>query len=244
LLDAPEVHANPTPMQGPLTAPRSPSGASRARSRALRSLARWAAPQSVLMVRGDRNRARRRVALTFDDGPDAMTPRYLEVLEGLGVRATFFVVGENAARAPELVAACARRGHEVGGHGWSHEPFGSMTAAQLAEELSRTQELLPSPVRGRPLVRPPRGELSARTLFRIAAAGYTTVLWSVDSDDCRTAEPEQVARRLAPEALTPGDIVLLHEMQEWTLEALPLVVRALRREGWELATVTELTQGD
>lgn len=214
------------------------------RSRALRNLAAWAAPQSVLIVRGGRDSGRKRVALTFDDGPDAMTPKYLDVLANLGVRATFFVVGENAARAPELVAECVRRGHEVGGHGWSHESFVAMSAAQLADELSRTQELLPPPRQGRPLVRPPRGELSARVLFRVAAAGYTTVLWSVDSDDCRTTEPEHLARRLAPDALAPGDIVLLHEMQSWTLEALPPIVHALRREGWELATVTELTEGD
>jgi peptidoglycan/xylan/chitin deacetylase (PgdA/CDA1 family) len=184
------------------------------------------------------------VAFTFDDGPDAMTPRYLEVLGSLGVRATFFFIGENAARAPELVRECVRQGHELGGHGWSHEPFVSMTAAQLAAELASTQRLLPLTRRGRPLVRPPRGALSARALFRIAAAGYTTVLWSVDSDDCRTAESGEVARRLTPEALAPGDVVLLHEMQPWTLEALPGVVHALRRGGWELVTVTELTQGD
>jgi peptidoglycan/xylan/chitin deacetylase (PgdA/CDA1 family) len=213
------------------------------RSRALRTLASWA-PQSVLIVRGDRSSGRKRVALTFDDGPDAMTPRYLDVLGGLGVRATFFLVGENAAHAPELVAACAQRGHELGGHGWSHEPFVSMSAAELARELSRTQKLLPPARKGRPLVRPPRGALSARTLLRIAAAGYTTVLWSVDSGDCRTENPSEVSCRLSPDALAPGDVVLLHEMQTWTLEALPGVVHALRRGGWELVTVTELTEGD
>jgi peptidoglycan/xylan/chitin deacetylase (PgdA/CDA1 family) len=73
-------------------------------------------------------------------------------------------------------------------------------------------------------------------------AGYTTVLWSVDSDDCRTTDARAVERRLAPERMSPGDVVLLHEQQQWTLDALPAVVHALRGAGWELVTVRELME--
>jgi peptidoglycan/xylan/chitin deacetylase (PgdA/CDA1 family) len=89
-------------------------------------------------------------------------------------------------------------------------------------------------------VRPPRGALSTTALLRIAAAGCTTVLWSVDSDDCRVSDPRAVEQRLVPECLSDGDVVLLHETQGWTLEALPGVVEALRLQGWELVTVSEL----
>jgi peptidoglycan/xylan/chitin deacetylase (PgdA/CDA1 family) len=210
------------------------------RAHALRELAARLVPRSVLFLRGPRNRRRRRIALTFDDGPDVMTHRYLDALGQLGVRATFFLVGENVARAPELAREYVRRGHEVGGHGWTHESFAAMPPTRLAEELARTRAILPSPPRGRPLVRPPRGSLSARALVQIAAAGYTTVLWSRDSDDCRSTDPHAIARRLAPEVVRNGDVVLLHEMQPWTLEALPPAVSALRRGGWELVTLTEL----
>lgn len=218
-----------------------PSSVARARSRALQEIAGRALPSSVLFVRGARTGAKR-VALTFDDGPDPMTPSYLDALDHLGVRATFFLVGENAARAAELVREYVRRGHEVGAHGWSHEPFPAMSGTRLEDDLVRTDAVLPAPSR-RPMVRPPRGALSPRTLLRIATSGRTAVLWSVDSDDCRTRDVRVVQRRLAPHRLSPGDVVLLHEMQPWTLEALPGAVASLRADGWELVTVSELMEG-
>jgi peptidoglycan/xylan/chitin deacetylase (PgdA/CDA1 family) len=219
-----------------------PSSLARVRSKALRSLAAHVVPASVLFVRGKRAAGRKRLALTFDDGPDELTPRYLDLLEGLGVRATFFLVGEGAAQAPRLTAEYAMRGHDVGGHGWSHQSFCEMDGVSLAGELARTQSALPPQNGARPLVRPPRGAISARTLLHIAAAGFTTVLWSLDSDDCRTRDPRTIERRLAPDRVSPGEVVLLHEMQPWTLDALPGVVGALRKSGWELVTVSSLMQ--
>jgi len=197
-------------------------------------------PRSILWTHGARDPTRKRVALTFDDGPDTMTPLYLDVLWRLNVRATFFLVGENAARRPDLVNQYRRRGHDVGGHGWTHVPFSTMSDQRLRSELAQTEAALGAG-EGRPrLVRPPRGALSARALFRIAAAGYTTVLWSLDSDDCRGRDSETVERRVLPRAVSPGDVVLLHELQPWTLAALPSIVHALRLADWELVTVSEL----
>ena len=203
-------------------------------------MATLALPRSTFFAHGARDRTRKRVALTFDDGPDEMTTRYLDLLGELGVSATFFIVGENAAREPDLVAAYTLRGHERGGHGYTHEPFTAMDGKQLVDELFNTEALLPARNEAPSLVRPPRGALSARVLLRMAAAGFSTVLWSVDSDDCRTRDPRVVERRLAPDRMTPGDVVLLHELQPWTIEALPRVVQALRRECWEFVTVSEL----
>jgi peptidoglycan/xylan/chitin deacetylase (PgdA/CDA1 family) len=192
-------------------------------------------------MHGPRDPSRRRLALTFDDGPDAMTPEYLAVLSRLGVRATFFVVGENAARCPDVAREIIRRGHEIGGHGWSHETFSTMTRTALSDELARTSTVLPSTGR-RPLIRPPRGALTPRTLLQLASAGYRVVLWSVDSDDCRARDPRVIERRLAPDRLSSGDVVLLHEFQPWTLQALPRVVGALRDAGWDMVTIGELTE--
>jgi len=221
-----------------------PSALARARSCVVREVAAGLLPRSILFARGARHSERKRIALTFDDGPDAMTPRYLEVLERLGARATFFVIGQNVARDRTAVNEYLRYGHEVGGHGWSHEPFASMNRAQLTEELSRTEALLPARRVPRALVRPPRGSLSGRALMRLASAGYVAVLWSLDSDDCRTRDPRAIERRLTPRRVTAGDVVLMHEMQPWTLDALPGVVRALHGAGYETVTVSELMKGD
>ena len=210
----------------------------------LREIATLLLPRSVLFAHGARQVRRKRVALTFDDGPDAMTTTYLDVLDGLGVRATFFVIGEQAEQRPSDASEYARRGHQVGGHGWTHDAFSTMSSRQLATELAQTSAILPSGAGGRVLVRPPRGLLSARALLRLARSGYVTVLWSVDSDDCRTRDAKVIERRLAPSRISPGEVVLLHETQDWTLKALPRVVGALRDAGYEFVTVGELMTED
>lgn len=239
------AHATParfTP--GPWNAPLAPvpSRFARARSRMAWEIASLALPRSILWLHGRRDRNRRRVALTFDDGPDAMTEEYLDVLARLGVRATFFLVGERAVREPGLVCQYRRLGHDVGGHGWTHEPFSTMSDERLRDELARTESALGAGEGRLRFVRPPRGQISLRSLLRIAAAGYTTVLWSIDSDDCRARDPHVVERRVDPDAIASGDVVLLHELQPWTIEALPGVVHALRNDGYELVTVSELME--
>jgi peptidoglycan/xylan/chitin deacetylase (PgdA/CDA1 family) len=89
-------------------------------------------------------------------------------------------------------------------------------------------------------VRPPYGATSVRSLAVCAAAGYTTVMWSRDSDDCRTTSPDEVVARMAPADLRPGEIVLLHEGQSWTLAALPRILEKLGAAGWQAVTVGEL----
>jgi peptidoglycan-N-acetylglucosamine deacetylase len=232
--DEPDHEAWNAPLAG------MPSWLSRARSRIVReSVARVASP-SIIFIRGKRRESRKRIALTFDDGPSPATRRCLDVLSDLGVRATFFLVGRNAAPAPALVAEYIRRGHDVGSHGWSHEDFRALSASQLTEELARTWALIPSQPDAIKLVRPPRGALSPRILLQLGISGYVTVLWSVDSDDCRTRDPRAIVRRLAPERVRPGDVVLMHESQPWTIDALRRVIDMLRAAEYEFATITDL----
>ena len=148
-----------------------PSPFVRARSRALREIAAQVLPRSVYFAHGARNARRKRVALTFDDGPDTMTGAYLDVLADLGVRATFFLIGEQLARDTDCALEYLRRGHAIGGHGWTHEAFPPMSSTRLGDELARMDAILPCPQGHRPLVRPPRGILSPRALLRLAAAG-------------------------------------------------------------------------
>lgn len=216
------------------TAQRAPTWASRLRRQAAEAL-----PRSVLIRRGVGRQ--QRLALTFDDGPHEMTDAYLDVLDRFGARATFFVVGEACAAHPDAAARIAARGHEVAGHGFTHTSFTKLGADALLDELRRTAALLPLPRTRHPLVRPPNGATSARSLALCARAGYTTVLWSRDSDDCRTLSPDEVAARTTSE-ITPGEIVLLHEGQGWTLAALPRILETLAAGGWHAVPVGDMLQ--
>jgi peptidoglycan/xylan/chitin deacetylase (PgdA/CDA1 family) len=198
-------------------------------------------PRSLVVWRGRGAAATPgKVALTFDDGPDSLTPDYLAVLDTLGVRATFFVVGEHCQRQPELVDEMLRRGHEVAGHGYTHRRFTELSSDQLWEELEQTRMLLPQQPGDRALVRPPFGAVSPTSLLTCARAGFTTVLWSLNSEDWCNRDSSAISRQLHAAPISDGEIVLLHEGQTWTINALPDIVGGLRRDGHELVTVSEL----
>jgi peptidoglycan/xylan/chitin deacetylase (PgdA/CDA1 family) len=195
-------------------------------------------PPSLLVLRGRGDR--REVALTFDDGPERLLAEYLEVLERFSARATFFLLGECMAVRREGLLELVRRGHEVASHGYSHKRFTQMTRVELDDELTRTNDELPVSSRARPLCRPPQGAIDLPVLAHLSFRGYTTVLWSLDSDDCRTEDPQVVIDTVSPDRVSPGEIVLLHEGQRWTLEALPPILEGLTRDGYRMVTVGEL----
>jgi peptidoglycan/xylan/chitin deacetylase (PgdA/CDA1 family) len=208
--------------------------------RGAKALAELVLPRSAVVWRGrDGRPGPGKVALTFDDGPTALTPAYLDVLDQLGVRATFFVVGEMCRARPDLLAEIQDRGHEVAGHGYTHRPFTELSEGQLRDELSETQALLP-PQGHRPFVRPPFGAMSLRSMLTCAGAGYTTVLWSVDSGDWCNLEAGAVARSFTEQTISAGEIALLHDGQPWTIDALPTIVDSVRKAGHEPVTVGEL----
>jgi peptidoglycan-N-acetylglucosamine deacetylase len=179
-----------------------------------------------------------RVALTFDDGPDLLSERYLDVLDDLGVPATFFLIGARAANHPELVREYLRRGHQIAGHGFDHMRFNRLSRRALLEQCTKTDEALGGQLNGRPWVRPPHGTLDATSLVNLVASGHTIAMWSLDSKDYDTTDPEQVVEQCA--GITAGEVVLFHEGQQWTLDALPRIVAGLHAAGLECVTMHDL----
>lgn len=180
----------------------------------------------------------RRVALTFDDGPDHMTERYLDLLDDLGVPATFFLLGERSADHPELVRDYLRRGHQIAGHGYDHQRFTKLGRRALLEQCAKTDSAMGGQLSGRPWVRPPHGSLDATSLLNLLVAGYTVAMWSVDSYDYSTTDADEVVQRCS--GITAGDVVLFHEGQQWTLDALPRIVAAIHASGLECVTMHDL----
>jgi peptidoglycan-N-acetylglucosamine deacetylase len=180
----------------------------------------------------------RRVALTFDDGPDHLTERYLETLDELGVPATFFLIGQYAAEHPDLVRAYLRHGHQVAGHGFDHARFTHLGRRALLDQCAHTDSALGGQISGRPWVRPPHGAVDATSLLNLVTAGYTVAMWSVDSRDYETRDPAEVAANCSHTAA--GDVVLFHEGQQWTLDALPEIVATIHAAGLECVTMHDL----
>ena len=187
-------------------------------------------PNRLFVTHGPRKD--NKVYLTFDDGPHPEhTPRLLDELGRLGVKATFFVVGRQVIRYPALVARMAAEGHTVANHTFLHSDLRVMSAAETvfgAEEMRKLLGvLLGRDVR---LYRPPRGKIGAGHALGLWRAGYTIVLWSADARDwaCQSAEPVRKWAREYP--FRGGDIVLMHDRLPYAAEALPdLIARAGER---------------
>ncbi|GAA4594695.1 polysaccharide deacetylase family protein [Planotetraspora phitsanulokensis] len=153
------------------------------------------------------------VALTFDDGPDPRsTPRFLDELDRLGCRATFFVLGEMLERHPGVARRVAEAGHEIGVHGWHHRNALMTPPGRVTAEMGRAASLVGEVTGVRPVwYRPPYGVLSAETLIAARWWGLRPVLWTVWGRDwTERATPESVLASIAP-GLRGGATILLHD---------------------------------
>jgi len=149
------------------------------------------------------------VALTFDDGPHPVfTPAVLEILARHRARATFFMIGVNAGRHPEVVQAVSRAGHTIGNHSWDHSIFPLLTGRQRRGQLRACSRAL-APYDGR-LFRPPHGYYDVASQLNVLSLGYTAVNWSVDVDDWCTGDVDRMRESLLTQT-RPGSIVLLHD---------------------------------
>jgi len=194
----------------------------------------------------------RRIALTFDDGPNPpFTPQLLDELRAGRARATFFDEGEAAQADPADVRREVADGMAIGSHSFSHsKSLPAMSATDFTSDLGRAEEALAPLLGFRPaLYRPPYGHKSHTMLGALRRAGYVSIGWDVDSGDWRAdATPDEIAANVLARA-HPGAIVLLHDGglgggnpdRRATVEALPRIIEALRQQGYELVTVPELT---
>lgn len=188
----------------------------------------------------------RRVALTFDDGPNEIaTPMVLDALGEHGVRATFFLLGAMVERRPALARRIVAEGHQVGNHGWAHRKLHLRTPAHIRHELARGAEAIERACGVWPrLFRAPHGFRNPWVSRIASTLGERTVGWSLgvwDSD--RPGAGVIAARVLA--GVRPGSIVLLHDGDGYdpdgdrtqTALALPLVIRGLRERGFAFSAL-------
>jgi len=182
------------------------------------------------------------IAMTFDDGPSAtLTPKLLDLLAAHHIKATFFVIGENVAEHPEIVARAAQEGHEIANHSWSHPNLGKMSDESVRRQLQQTDDAIKNATGKRPaLMRPPYGSITAREKHWIHDEfGYDIILWDVDPLDWKRPGPAVVRARILKET-RPGSIVLSHDIHPGTIEAMPSTFDELEAKGFKFVTVSEL----
>lgn len=187
----------------------------------------------------------RLIALTFDDGPyPVTTPLLLDRLRDLGVPGTFFLIGDDAARYPELTRRIAEYGNEIGNHTYSHPDLDRVSAADATAELAKAKDTLvalsgqQSPAR---LMRPPHGRFTEATLKAAQAAGYDVVLWSDAPGDWHRTTANQLTTHMLASATAP-EIAILHSGSLPTIEMLQAVVPRFRAAGYRFVTVSQLVR--
>jgi peptidoglycan/xylan/chitin deacetylase (PgdA/CDA1 family) len=183
----------------------------------------------------------KQVALTFDDGPSKMTPAYLKVLQEKGVHATFFLIGSNVQRQPGLAAMIAADGDEIGNHTYSHLNLAKASLTEAVYDILRGQDCIEQVTHQKlSLMRPPGGELNVPVIKAIQKLGYKIVFWNIDPQDWKDgATSKQIIGNVMTN-LHLGSIILLHEGKLLTLEALPELIDDIRKQGYEIETVSGL----
>ncbi len=183
--------------------------------------------------------SKRRIALTFDDGPGPQTPQFLDVLKRHGVPATFFVLGQSIAGRQATLQRMVRDGHVVANHSWSHPDM----AAGGQGQLTSTNDAIRAATGSTPcLFRPPYGSRSTVLDGQVRSLGMLEVLWTVDTNDWQNPGSSVLADRVINGA-TPGAIVLMHDGgggRGQGLAALPRIITTLKARGYAFVTVPQL----
>lgn len=187
--------------------------------------------------------AARCIALTFDDGPGPETDRLLDILDEKDAPATFFVLGEQVRKRPEVVRRMTEAGHVVGNHTWGHPDLATLSRKEIDRQIATAADEIEKAGAPRPvLLRPPYGSFSDDVRAAIAAGGAAAVLWDVDTLDWKTRDTEKTVEA-ALEGAGRGGIILMHDIHAPTVDAVPEIIDGLRADGYTLATVPDLFGG-
>jgi peptidoglycan/xylan/chitin deacetylase (PgdA/CDA1 family) len=182
------------------------------------------------------------IAMTFDDGPSSEnTPRLLEMLKQRNIKATFFLIGENAAANPDLVRRILAEGHEIGNHSWTHPQLSKLSDDRVTTEITKTQDAIKDASGYTPtLLRPPYGAITARQREWIENQfGLNIILWSVDPLDWKRPGASVITQRILSQ-VRPGAIILSHDIHKQTIDAMPATLDGLISKGYKFVTVTQL----
>ena len=180
------------------------------------------------------------IALTFDDGPGPYTAHLLDVLDQYGAKATFFLIGSKVSSQANVVRNIQARGHQLGNHSWSHPELPKLPVDQIAGEIDRTNDAIKQATGVTPaILRPPYGAVNGAVLEQLRLRGMSSILWSVDTRDWADRNSDIVCSRAVAGA-RPGAIILMHDIHQTSVGAVPCILSALKQQGYSFVTVQGL----
>lgn len=183
----------------------------------------------------------KKIAISFDAAwGNEHTQAILDCLDQYNVKTTFFLVDFWAEKFPDDVKEIAERGHELGNHSASHPDMTKLSEEQIQKELNQTADTIESIAGVRPtLFRPPFGSYNNSVIKVCEGLGYRVIQWEVDSLDWKNISTEQIVERVTRN-IKPGSIVLFHNNAEHVEEYLPLILKKLTEDGYEIVPVGRL----
>ena len=189
-----------------------------------------------------------RIALTFDDGPHPRyTPKILEILKKYGVKATFFVIGQNIEYYPGIVEQIIADGHEIGNHTYRHKHTRMLDEDTFCKDVSRCDGMLFEKCDYNiKLFRPPEGYVDEKVRMISKELGYSIILWNIDTRDWAHETPYMIEQNIINN-ISAGDIILMHDYvsgENSTIEALDRVIPKLLDENYKFVSVSELIKND
>lgn len=178
------------------------------------------------------------IALTFDDGPnDTTTPQILDILKQNDVKATFFMLGQMVEANPTIAKRVHDEGHEIGSHTYSHQQLNAMTGDPLKEEIQKADKAIFNATGILPRsMRPPYGAVNEEVA---TVAAKAIIQWDIDTMDWQSGNAAAVLNVVQQHAYN-GGIVLMHDIHQDSLEALPNIIAYLKEQGYEMVTVDQL----
>lgn len=186
------------------------------------------------------------VALTFDDGPSpTTTPVLLDMLKERGVRATFFVLGQRAAQHPELLRRIVEEGHELANHSWNHPQLTKLSVEAAEKQITDTAQAIFDATGQNPVyMRPPYGAMKASLQDHLNKKyGISFIYWTIDPMDWKFRDPKVVHERIMNQ-VSPGAIVLAHDIHASTVAAMPQVLDDLIAKGYRFGTLSQMVAMD
>lgn len=186
-----------------------------------------------------------KIAITFDDGPTEFTPKFLDLLSKYDAKATFFCIGKQIEKHPEILDRIYKEGHQIGNHSYSHhKSFGFFSSKKVKKEIQKTDTLIEQiTTKKNQYFRPPFGVTNPHIAKAIKQTKHKVIGWNIRSLDTVIEDENKILERITKK-LQSGSIILLHDTSDKSLRVLEQLLLTLQQKNFQSVTVEKLVEND